>query len=80
MISEGLTFDSEINLVAHCILDHFAHVLVGLDEDDCTSILLCKSGPSFQAFVVGRVGGEYDIPFNDVLESVESFGMYECHV
>jgi len=80
MISEGLTFDSEINLVAYCVRDYFAHIFVGLDEYHCSGILLRKSGPSCQAFVVSRVEGEYDIPVNGVPEGFESFGMYECHV
>ena len=80
MISDGLTFDSEIDIVADCILDHFAHILVRLDEDNCSSFLLRQSGPSFQAFVIARVRGEDDIPFDDVLEGVERVGMYECHV
>lgn len=76
----GLTFDSETNLVAYGVLDHFAHVFVGLDKDHCSSFFLCKSGPSFQAFVISWVGGDDDVPFDDVLEGVESVGMYECHV
>jgi len=79
VILEGLTFDSEINLVRDSVLDYFAHVLIGLDEDHCSSILFRKSGPSFQALVISGVGGDYDVPFNDVLEGVESVGMYECH-
>jgi hypothetical protein len=80
VISEGLTFDSEIDIVADCILDHFAHILVRLDENNCSSFLLRQPGPSFQAFVIGRVSGEDDIPFNEVLEGAEGFGMYKCHV
>jgi hypothetical protein len=80
VISEGLTFDSEIDIVADCVHDHFAHILVRLDEDNCSSFLLRQPGPSFQAFVIGRVRGEDDIPFDDVLEGVERVGMYECHV
>jgi hypothetical protein len=80
VISEGLTFNSEIDAVADCVLDYFAHVFTGLDEDNCSSFFLRKSGPSFQAFVIGRVGGDDNIPFNDVLEGVERVGMYKCHV
>jgi hypothetical protein len=76
----GLTFDSEINIVAHCILDYFAHVLVGFNKYDCSSFFLRQSGPSFQAFAIGRVRGKDDVPFDDVLEGVERVGMYECHV
>jgi hypothetical protein len=79
-IGEGLTFNSEIDAVADCVFDHFAHILIGLDEDHCSSFLLRQSGPSFQTFVIGRVGGDDDIPFDDVLEGVERVGMYKCHV
>jgi hypothetical protein len=80
VISEGLTFNSEIDAVADCVLDYFAHILVRLDKDHCSSFLLRQSGPSFQAFVIGRVGGDDDIPFDDVLGGVERVGMYKCHV
>jgi hypothetical protein len=77
VISEGLTFNSEIDVVVHCVLDYLAHVFVGLDKDHCSSFLLRKFGPSFQAFIVSRVGGDDDIPSDDVLEGVERVGMYK---
>ena len=80
VILGGHTFDSEIDVVVHCVFDYLADILIGLDEDHCSSILFRKSGPSFQTLIVGRVGGDNDIPFENVPEGVESVGMYECHV